>query len=284
MDYRVIIAGSRKFEDYESLKHTVDDVMSYVLWNDDDTATFVSGHADGVDKLGERYAKEHGSPCKLFPANWDMYGKTAGFIRTEEMAKFATADGHKGVLIAFYNGTKTGGTKNMIDHALRYEMYVYVVECKDNVVQHGYWKLSNKQDDEYGTYKPSKRYNVSIFDSEIPTGLCALTLINGYCSCENCEGIYCYDKCEGCVQRRQIITNEDGSYTSDGLPHGVLNGHAGKVTVDTITGFIDGCVTEEELLPAFEKMVIDLNTRGQIHQQPHEAAHDIISSISSLNG
>lgn len=284
MNYRIIVAGSRKFEDYESMKRVIDDVISYVLWNDDDTAMFVSGHADGADKLGERYAKKHGFPCTLFPAKWDVYGKTAGFIRNEEMAKFATTDNHKGVLIAFYNGTVTGGTKNMIDHALRYEMYVYVVTCKNNVVQDKYWKLSNKQDDEYGTYKPSEHYKLSLLSSEIPTGLCGLALINGHCNCEDCEGIYCYDKCQDCIQRRQIIANEDGSYTTYSLPRGTLNGHSGKITVDTINGFIGGCVTEEELLPAFEKLVTDLNTRGQIHQNPRDVAHNILSSIPSLIG
>lgn len=47
---------------------------------------------------------------------------------TEEMlmAKFASEEGNKGVLIAFWDG-ESRGTKNMIDLAKRYGLKVHVV-------------------------------------------------------------------------------------------------------------------------------------------------------------
>ena len=47
---------------------------------------------------------------KYFPADWNTYGKSAGFVRNIEMAENATA------LIAFWDG-KSSGTKHMIETA-----------------------------------------------------------------------------------------------------------------------------------------------------------------------
>ena len=49
--------------------------------------------------LGEQYAKEHGIPLVLFPADWDRYGKRAGYIRNDKMARYASEK--DGILIAF---------------------------------------------------------------------------------------------------------------------------------------------------------------------------------------
>lgn len=61
-----------------------------------------------------------------FQADWDRYGKSAGYRRNAEMAKFASEEGNKGVLIAFWDG-ESRGTKNMIDLAKRYGLKVHVV-------------------------------------------------------------------------------------------------------------------------------------------------------------
>ena len=102
---KVIIAGGRDFNDYELLKKTCDKILS----NQTDVE-IVSGGARGVDALGERYAKEKGYNLKIFLANWDEYGKRAGYLRNTEMGEYA--DG----LIAFWNG-ESRGTKHMIDIA-----------------------------------------------------------------------------------------------------------------------------------------------------------------------
>ena len=67
----------------------------------------VSGDARGADTLGVEYGTRHGIPVIHFPAQWDTYGKAAGFIRNEEMAEYGD------FLLAFWDG-KSHGTKNMI--------------------------------------------------------------------------------------------------------------------------------------------------------------------------
>ena len=116
---KVIIAGTRDFNDYDFLKKNVDYFLQGINPNNEEIE-IVSGNARGADKLGERYAKEHNLPVKLFPANWDKYGKRAGYLRNQEMANYAD------VLIAFWD-EKSKGTKHMIDIAKKQDLTVIVV-------------------------------------------------------------------------------------------------------------------------------------------------------------
>lgn len=113
--FRVIIAGGRLFNDYTYLKESMD----YFLQNINDEIIVVCGKARGTDTLGERYAKERGYTVHYFPADWNRYGKAAGYIRNEEMAKNADA------LVAFWDG-KSRGTKNMIELANQYKLRVRI--------------------------------------------------------------------------------------------------------------------------------------------------------------
>lgn len=115
--FKVIVAGGRDFADYALLKQKLD----YALKNKvTESITIVSGAARGADKLGERYAKERGYEIDSHPANWDRYGKSAGYIRNKEMAQNADA------LMAFWDG-KSKGTKHMIDLAEQYGLKVIVI-------------------------------------------------------------------------------------------------------------------------------------------------------------
>lgn len=114
--FRVIIAGGRDFADYALLSETMDDYLSKVT----DDIFIVCGQARGADTLGERYAKEHGYQVNYFPANWERFGKSAGYIRNTEMAKNADA------LVAFWDGHSLG-TKHMIATAEQLGLDVRVV-------------------------------------------------------------------------------------------------------------------------------------------------------------
>ena len=116
---KVIIAGTRDFNDYAFLKKNLDYFLQGINPNNEEIE-IVSGNARGADKLGERYAKEHNLPVRLFPANWDKYGKRAGYLRNQEMANYAD------VLIAFWD-EKSKGTKHMIDIAKKQGLTVIVV-------------------------------------------------------------------------------------------------------------------------------------------------------------
>ena len=121
---RVIIAGSRKFNDYNKMLTELDNLGIHLI-NSIDPIEIVSGHAFGADTLGEKFAKAYNYPLRIFPANWDKYGKAAGPIRNEQMAKYA-AEADRGMLIAFPIG-ESKGTRNMIKLAKQYGLEVNVI-------------------------------------------------------------------------------------------------------------------------------------------------------------
>lgn len=111
---KVIVAGSRTFTDYSLVKEALD-----ALYDETDIE-IVSGTARGADKMGERWAKENGKTVHEFFPDWDGLGKSAGYKRNEDMAKFADA------CICFYNG-KSPGTKHMINLAKQYKLKLKVI-------------------------------------------------------------------------------------------------------------------------------------------------------------
>lgn len=129
-ELRVIIAGSREFNDYELLKKFAIEIITKKTMLPDLTR-IVSGGARGADTLGERFANEMGLEITRFIPDWDGLGKRAGYVRNAEMAKFAVEDNNDGMLIAFWDG-QSRGTKHMIDLAKRYGLEVHVVNYKEN--------------------------------------------------------------------------------------------------------------------------------------------------------
>ncbi len=67
--------------------------------------------ARGADKLGYDWGKANNIPIAEFPADWNRYGKSAGYRRNVEMAKNADA------LLALWDG-KSRGTRHMIEIAV----------------------------------------------------------------------------------------------------------------------------------------------------------------------
>lgn len=117
--FRVIIAGTRTFSDYELLRTTCNNLLSEKQRTH--TIVVISGTARGADQLGERYAKERGFQLQRFPADWERNGKAAGYIRNAKMADNADA------LIAFWDG-QSRGTKNMIDIARRKSLDMRIIQ------------------------------------------------------------------------------------------------------------------------------------------------------------
>ena len=105
MEFKVIIAGGRDFNNYELLKAQCDYYLSDV---DAAEVVLVSGAAIRADNLGGQYARHRGYKIDSHPADWDKYGKSAGYRRNKEMVDIASA------AICFWDG-KSKGTKHTID-------------------------------------------------------------------------------------------------------------------------------------------------------------------------
>lgn len=117
---KVVIFGSREFTNYEYAE-------KFISALDDSEIEIVSGCARGADKIGEKYALEHDVNLYKFPANWSKYGKSAGFVRNNEMAEFCDFG------ICFWNGSSSG-TKHMIDSLKKRNKPCYIILYNENKI------------------------------------------------------------------------------------------------------------------------------------------------------
>lgn len=114
-EFKLIVAGGRDFADRDLMLQHLQEIG-----RDHPGLTIVSGMARGADKLAYDLAKEFGVKVYEFPADWDQYGKGAGFRRNTEMAAFADA------LLAYWDGTSRG-TKHMINTMANIPKPVHII-------------------------------------------------------------------------------------------------------------------------------------------------------------
>jgi len=111
--YRVLVTGSREFTDYTTVCMELGGVLRHLIATVRPVPKIVVVHgaARGADELADRAARAFGMIPEPHPADWDAYGKSAGYRRNAEMVK-AGAD----VCLAFYQpGAGNRGT----DHCAR---------------------------------------------------------------------------------------------------------------------------------------------------------------------
>lgn len=158
---RVVIAGSRYFDDYDLMKKNMIKILfelnkkypqHNVLSIDRERNLFkinpssleiISGMARGADTLGVKFAHEFNLNLKEFPADWNnlnvspcrvmtnkngSYNALAGHNRNRDMAVYASSDDAFGVLVLFWDG-KSKGSKNMKSQAIAFglEIYEYII-------------------------------------------------------------------------------------------------------------------------------------------------------------
>lgn len=101
-----LVVGSRTFNDYELMKKKLDKLLQ-----NQKKVVIVSGGARGADTLAVQYAKERGYSVKVFPAQWEKYGKRAGYVRNEQMHEYISKVERRGV-VAFWDGQSHGTEHN----------------------------------------------------------------------------------------------------------------------------------------------------------------------------
>lgn len=107
---KVIIAGGRDYIPTPHDKGWLIAILDYI-----DATTILCGMAKGADTFGYNIGKELNIPINCYPANWNKYGKSAGYIRNEEMARNAD------ICILFKGGK---GTMHMYNLAMKYNLRI----------------------------------------------------------------------------------------------------------------------------------------------------------------
>ena len=102
---KLIVAGSRSVSNYNIFRKYLDDYRKNTT-----ITAIISGGANGADKFGEIYANDNNISLEIYLADWNKFGKSAGYRRNEIMAR-------KGdLLIVFWDG-ESRGTYHMINIA-----------------------------------------------------------------------------------------------------------------------------------------------------------------------
>ena len=122
---RLIIAGPRDFQDREFVYKIVEETVSNICKENSISSSeieIVEGGARGVDSYAKEYALNNDIHYSEFKADWTAYGKSAGPIRNQQMARYGD------ILLAFANGSR--GTASMIREALNASLEIHIVNIR----------------------------------------------------------------------------------------------------------------------------------------------------------
>ncbi len=139
---RVIIAGSREFivppdglifRNAKSRKEAIEGhedlfIEKTIQASCFDITEVVCGMARGADLAGLRWAKRNNISVVEMPADWDKYGKSAGYRRNVEMAEYVNENGDGGLIVIIRDGSK--GSTHMLNIAKEKGLKTYVIEIE----------------------------------------------------------------------------------------------------------------------------------------------------------
>jgi hypothetical protein len=100
---KILVCGGRNFNDWVTLFAVMDALQP-------EMSALICGMARGADRLAHDWAVARGVPIEEYPADWERYGKAAGYRRNHDML----TRGYPDLVIAFPGGA---GTRNMVEIA-----------------------------------------------------------------------------------------------------------------------------------------------------------------------
>lgn len=115
---RLAIVGGRDFTDYSLMLRIINQYFVYY------ELIIVSGGANGADTLAKTLALEYDLAYVEFPADWDKYGKSAGYRRNKQIVDACD------MVLAFWDG-QSKGTKHTIDLAIEAKKPVMIIPYGD---------------------------------------------------------------------------------------------------------------------------------------------------------
>ena len=86
---KVIVAGGRDFNDEDFMIESINSLIDTGVIPE--PFTLICGMARGADLLAHSILSDNNFPIEEYPADWNKYGKRAGFIRNEQMGDIADA-------------------------------------------------------------------------------------------------------------------------------------------------------------------------------------------------
>lgn len=114
------IAGMTQYDDFNFLKMKVDKFIENIS---EPLREILTTEDRGVASLGQLYASTINVKSRIFAADWDKEGKSAGFQRNTRLV--AASD----KIIVFHNG-KCNYSKDLIEKALAARKLIKIVQIE----------------------------------------------------------------------------------------------------------------------------------------------------------
>lgn len=109
---KLAVVGSRTFNKRSLLVRVITQLGRPEL--------IISGGARGADALAKQYAIDLDIPYLEFPANWDLYGKSAGYKRNVQIVEACDQ------VLAFWDGLSKG-TEHTVNLAKKLGKKVIII-------------------------------------------------------------------------------------------------------------------------------------------------------------
>lgn len=125
--FYLLVAGSRTYSNYDELCQVLDYSLQRKI-KEGNSIVVVSGGAKGTDTMAHNYALSRGFISKVMEADWERYGKSAGYRRNESMHAYISipSDSQRGC-ICFWEG-ESKGTQHNFKLAFEYETPIVVYD------------------------------------------------------------------------------------------------------------------------------------------------------------
>lgn len=152
--FGLLVVGSRTCNNYNQFCEVMNACIRPISTNN---ITIISGGAKGADTLARRFAIDRGYEFREFLADWNKFGKSAGYKRNEQMHEFLKANFSNRGCIAFWDGTSRGTSHNF-DLTTKYNTQLIVFDFV-------------KCDFLYDIYTESHHYVLSQNKASVPVDL-----------------------------------------------------------------------------------------------------------------
>lgn len=118
---KILITGSRNWNNRKRMFDVLDFTLEWCR-QQGHTLEIIHGAARGADELSGLWAERHNVPVTEVPANWDKYGRSAGYKRNTEMAEMKPD-----IVLAFPHPDSVG-TNHMINIAREKGLTVHITK------------------------------------------------------------------------------------------------------------------------------------------------------------
>ena len=132
---RVLGCGSRDFKEYDyvhneqgiaeqMLAYLDKNIYTKLLQYEGYDIEIVEGCARGADTYFRGFAGRHNIACEHFAADWERFGKSAGYIRNAEIVEYLRQPDSQ-FTICLWDGVSKG-TRSTINMCIKYNVPTYV--------------------------------------------------------------------------------------------------------------------------------------------------------------